>query len=177
MKPIETDRLTIRNFKIEDSPALEEMIVQYEASEYARYDQQWPTTHEEIVRVTEWFASGDTFMAVCLHDTDHFIGFVALNPEEIEDMVAYNLGYIFNFDFHGHGYATEACAALLRYAFNQLNADKVITGTAATNQPSCRLLNRLGFKKISEQAVSLRTTPDGKPIEFQAYNFERSCEG
>ena len=53
MNPIETDRLVMRNFKVNDCEALRVMIVQYEASEYAAYDQQWPTSMEEIKAITE----------------------------------------------------------------------------------------------------------------------------
>lgn len=113
MIPIETERLVVRNFKVDDWEALHKMIVQYEASEFAAYDQQWPTSVEQIKGITEWFASGDNFMAACLKDTSQFIGFVALNPEEGEDGQEYNIGYVFDSHYHGHGYATEACKAIL----------------------------------------------------------------
>jgi RimJ/RimL family protein N-acetyltransferase len=147
------------------------MIVQYEASGLAAYDQQWPTGADDIKRVGEWFASGDSFLAVTLKESGRFIGFVALNPEQKEGVCEYNLGYIFNFDFHGKGYATEACRALLEHAFGPLQADSVITGTAVENPASCRLLGRLGFKKTGEAKGSFRNDPDGKPIEFLGYSY------
>jgi len=151
MIPIETERLVVRNFEVNDWEALHEMIVQYEASEYAAYDQQWPTSAEEVKGITEWFASGDNFLAICLKDTSQFIGFVALNPEEGEGSREYNMGYVFNSNYHGHGYATEACKAILNRAFRQLQALRVITGTAAVNRNSCRLLERLGFQKLARK--------------------------
>jgi RimJ/RimL family protein N-acetyltransferase len=171
--PIETDRLVIRNFGLDDSEALHKMIVQYAASEYAAYDEQWPTSVDEIKGVTEWFASGDHFLAVCLKATSQFIGFVALNPEEGNE---YNLGYIFDSDHHGHGYATEACQAILNRAFDQLQAPRVISGTAAVNRSSCRLLERLGFQKTGERTSSFKTGEDGKPIEFLGYLYALSKE-
>jgi RimJ/RimL family protein N-acetyltransferase len=147
------------------------MIVQYERSDYAAYDQPWPTSLEEIKGVTEWFAGGDNFLAVCLKDTNQFIGFVALNPEQTVDDRVYAIGYVFNSNFHGKGYATEACNAVLGYAFGKLQAKKVVTGTAAVNRASCRLLERLGFQKTSESTASFRATPDGKPIEFLGYTY------
>jgi len=168
---IETERLVIRNFKISDWEALHEMIIQYESSEYAVYDQQWPTSPEEIKGVAEWFAGGDSFLAVCLKDTGRFIGFVSLNQEQREDCREFNIGYIFNFDYHGKGYATEACRAAIGHAFERLQADRVITGTAAANRASCRLLERLGFKRTAESTGSFRNAPDGKPIEFLGYTY------
>ncbi len=55
-----------------------------------------------------------------------------------------------------------------------LKAGGVITGTAAVNTASCKLLERLGFKKTAENTGSFRTTPDGKPIEFLGYTYHLS---
>jgi RimJ/RimL family protein N-acetyltransferase len=176
MTTLETERLVIRNFRSSDWEALHEMITQYEACEYAAYDQQWPTAPDDIKGVAEWFASGDSFLAVCLKDTGRFIGFVSLNPEQKEGVREYNLGYIFNSDYHGKGYATEACRAALDHAFGTLQADSVITGTAAVNRASCQLLERLGFKKTAESRGSFRKDPDGKPIEFLGYTYSLSRE-
>lgn len=171
MIPIETERLVVRNFNVNDWDVLHKMIVQYEASEYAAYDQPWPTSVEEIKGITKWFASGDNFLAACLKETSQFIGFVALSPEEGEE---YNLGYVFDSNYHGQGYATEACNAVLHRAFGPLKASRVISGTAAVNRSSCRLLERLGFRKTGEETTSFRATEDGKPIEFLGYVYALS---
>jgi ribosomal-protein-alanine N-acetyltransferase len=173
MTTLETERLLIRNFSAGDWEALREIISQYEASELAAYDQQWPTSPEEIRKITEWFASGDSYLAVCLKATGRLAGFVALNQEQAGDRT-FNLGYIFHPDCRGQGYATEGCRAVLAHAFDRWQAHCVVTGTAAANQASCRLLARLGFKKTSESTASFRTTPDGKPIQFVGYTFELS---
>ncbi|MHB1357575.1 MAG: GNAT family N-acetyltransferase [Anaerolineae bacterium] len=174
MVNLETERLIIRNFASEDWEALHEMIVQYQSSKLAAYDGRWPTSSEEFKGIAAWFAQSDGFMAVCLKDSGRFIGFVATNPEGDKDKGEYNLGYIFDSDYRHKGYATEACRAVISYAFNQLQAKKIVTGTAAVNYASCRLLERLGFKKTGESTLSLRNTPDGKPIEFLGYSFTTS---
>jgi RimJ/RimL family protein N-acetyltransferase len=171
---LETSRLLIRNFRSSDWQALHAMIWQYEASELAAYDRPWPTSPEEIKSITEWFARGDSFLAVCLKETGQLIGFVMLNQEPPVGQPAFNLGYIFHADYHGHGYASEACRAVLAHAFTQLQARYVVTGTAAANRASCRLLERLGFERTGESNGSFRTTRDGKPIVFLGYTFEIS---
>jgi ribosomal-protein-alanine N-acetyltransferase len=173
MTTLETERLLIRNFSAGDWEALHEIISQYASSQLAAYDQPWPTAPEEIKKITEWFASGDSYLAVCLKAAGRLIGFVALNQEQGAER-AFNLGYIFHSDYHGQGYATEACRAALAHAFDQLQARRVVTGTAAANRASCRLLERLGFKKASESTTSFRTTADGQPIQFVGCIFELS---
>jgi [ribosomal protein S5]-alanine N-acetyltransferase len=170
MQTIQTDRLTIRNFRPEDWRDLHEMIVQYQASEYAQYDHKWPTSEEKIQGVAKWFSEGDSYLAVCLQATSKLIGFVALNREEREDGLAFNLGYVFNFDYHGQGYATEACRAAIKHAFERLNAARIVTGTALANLPSCRLLARLGLHETSggmyalprDEWIAQRRATDGE---------------
>ena len=147
------------------------MIVTYQASEYARYDHQWPTGREELQGVAAWFAGEDSHLAVCLKATGKLIGYIALKPAEDEGGLAFNLGYIFHTGYHGRGYATEGCRAVLDRAFGPLGADRVVAGTAAANKPSCRLLRRLGMKQMGQHTGSCQGSPDGEPIAFVGLSF------
>jgi hypothetical protein len=60
-------------------------LVQYQASPYANYDHQWPTNPEKIKSVAKLFSEGDAYLAVCLKETNNFIGFVSLNPVKREE--------------------------------------------------------------------------------------------
>jgi ribosomal-protein-alanine N-acetyltransferase len=147
---LETDRLEIRNFRNDDWRDLHEIALQYQASEYAQYDHPWPTDEEGVKGMVEWFASRDSYLAACLKETGKLIGLLTQPKKEELEGVVHGLGYVFNFDYHGQGYATEGCTALLDHAFGPLAADRVVTGTAEANQPSCRLLRRLGLRPIGQ---------------------------
>jgi [ribosomal protein S5]-alanine N-acetyltransferase len=177
MISLETERLVLRNFQSSDLESLHTMILKYEASGMAAYDQQWPTSPEDIKGVVNWFASGDQYHAVCLKEGSRFIGFVAINPETDEGSRVYNLGYIFQVNYQGKGYASEACRAVLQHAFHSLKAERVIAGTAALNLPSCKLLEKLGFQKTEEGTSSFRNSKDGKPLEFlgRTYTLTRAA--
>jgi len=168
---LETERLLIRNFAPDDAEALRDLILWKESSEYAIYDQQWPTSKGAIRGITEWFAKEDSYLAVCLKEGGRLIGFVALNPGDDERAHEFDLGYCFHPDYQGQGYATEACRAVLRWAFTQKGARRVTSGTAAANLPSCRLLERLGFRQVGEGTASFRETPEGEPIRFRGLSF------
>jgi len=171
MTTLETDRLIIGNFEPKDWEALREMILQYQASEYSAYDHQWPTLAEDIQGIAKWFASGDSYLAVWLKETPVLIGFVSLTTADDDDAAAFDLGYVFNFDHHGRGYATEACRALLDHAFHSLGAERVTSGTATANQPSCRLLETLGMTKTGESTASFQKADQTEQIEFLALSF------
>jgi [ribosomal protein S5]-alanine N-acetyltransferase len=171
MTQLQTARLVVRNFLMSDCDALRAMIIQFQASQYAAFDHAWPTSPDEIRHVTAWFARGDSFLAVCLKDTGQFIGYIALSQEPAEDGRVYNLGYCFAAEYHGQGYASEACRAVLGHAFDDLQAHAVVAGTAAANLPSRRLLQRLGFKKTAEMMTSFSNAADGTALEFLGYSF------
>jgi RimJ/RimL family protein N-acetyltransferase len=57
------------------------------------------------------------------------------------------IGYVFNPDFGGHGYATEAAGALLRLGFEGLGLHRIIARLDERNGPSARLARRLGMRQ------------------------------
>ena len=171
MISIQTDRLTIRNFSADDWRDLQEVAVRYQASEMAQYDHPWPTSADEIKGIVEWFASGDSYLAVCLKSTGKIIGLITLNPKEQQTGTVFGLGYVFHEDHFGQWYATEGCRAVIDYAFGPLAADSMTSGTAEANHRSCRLLKRLGLRETGRGTGSFRQTEDGEPVEFVSLSF------
>lgn len=149
MVTLETDRLLIRNFTPEDWQAFQALILRYQASESARYEEPWPTSTAEIQGITKWFAAGDEYLCVCLKATGELIGLLAIERRKEEAAGVHNLGYIFHPDYHGYGYATEGCRAVMGYLFTQVEAVGIHTGTNPANQPSVQLLTRLGLNQIA----------------------------
>jgi ribosomal-protein-alanine N-acetyltransferase len=73
-----------------------------------------------------------------------FIGWCGLtrwNP----DHHSASLGYCFDDAAWGHGYATEAAGALLGWAFDALDLNRVQAETDTRNVASARVLEKLGF--------------------------------
>lgn len=169
MRSIETDRLTLRNFTPEDWRDLLEVAINYQASEYAQYDYKWPTDEEGVRGMANWFSEGERFVAVCLKDTGKLIGMISVNPNQ--EGIEYGLGYVFHTDYQRQGYATEACQAMIDYAFSSLNARRMTTGTAAANTPSCHLLQKLGFQVVDRKMGALRETEDGEPVEIETLSL------
>ena len=52
-------------------------------------------------------------------------------------------------EHHGQGYGTEAVSALLEICFGQLGLRRVIAGCFTDNEPSWRLMERLGMRRES----------------------------
>ena len=57
------------------------------------------------------------------------------------------LGWVLDPEHGGHGYATEAVAELLRICFEELGLRRVRAYCFADNEPSWRLMERLGMRR------------------------------
>jgi [ribosomal protein S5]-alanine N-acetyltransferase len=83
------------------------------------------------------------------HSDGLFIGWCCLvswNP----DYRSATLGYSLTDKAWGHGFATEASGALLQWAFNALDLNRVQAQTDTRNMASARVLEKLGFKREGE---------------------------
>nr|WP_245988756.1 GNAT family N-acetyltransferase [Flexivirga caeni] len=58
------------------------------------------------------------------------------------------LGYLFLPEAWGRGYATEACAAALRWCRTALPDEPVVLSTQLTNVASMRVAEKLGFVEV-----------------------------
>ena len=169
MVRIESDRLIIRNFKVNDWERLAEIGMHYEASELAKYDYgPWPNSPDAYVEIAKDWSKKNEFVAVELKREQTLIGFIAMGQDETGE---YNLGYNFHPEFRGYGYAFEACQAVIRYLFEVIGVDRIRSGTAKVNASSLTLLKRLGFLEQGESTLAFRKDSEGKPLEFTGIDF------
>jgi [ribosomal protein S5]-alanine N-acetyltransferase len=75
---------------------------------------------------------------------DSFIGWCGLTQWK-PDYRSASMGYCLNEASWGHGYATEAGSALLQWAFDALDLNRVQAETDTRNMASARVLEKLGF--------------------------------
>ncbi|MDF2942155.1 MAG: family acetyltransferase [Herbinix sp.] len=163
MDILETDRLIIRRFIQEDWKALYEYLSKEEVVKFEPYGvHSEDECKEEALRRSSDFA----FWAVCLKDSNKLIGnlyFCEQNPSQFH---TWELGYVFNNDFQGNGYATEACARLIKYGFECLKVRRIVAKCNPLNTNSWKLLERLKLRREghSLQTVYFKHDQDGNPI-------------
>ncbi len=61
------------------------------------------------------------------------------------------LAYWIGQPYQGHGYATEAAAAITEFGFNKLHLHKIRVYHAADNPASGRTIEKLGFRFVGEE--------------------------
>ena len=115
-------------------------------------------------------AHNPAFYAVELKASGKVIGKLYLKNQDFFD--SYELGYTFNRNYWGKGYASESAKALMQYAFTELSARRIIAEADIRNTRSCRLLEKLGFRRegVFIQSAAFQTAPDGTPL-FSDYCF------
>jgi len=101
---------------------------------------------ERFITACRQMAEGGTGarLAVDRVSDGMFIGWCSLNRWN-PDYRSASLGYCFDDAAWGHGYATEAARALLRWAFGTLDLNRVQAETDTRNVASARVLEKLGF--------------------------------
>ena len=176
MIKLETERLLLRNFKPIDWKDLLEITQEYEQSDIGQYDQEYPQTSEEIKELVEILGNGDEFAAIVLKDQPKVIGLVQFQrKKDYVDEIVHGLGGILNSNFQGKGYAFEAFEIVLKHLFEVFRIDRCIAGTAAVNNKSRKLIERLGFRETIQKQVHFRKDSNGDPINFNyvIYEFSR----
>jgi RimJ/RimL family protein N-acetyltransferase len=145
--PVRTERLVLRRladgdvaqiFAYRSQPAVEEWI---------------GGTAVSIDSLTERFGDGGT--AVIVEHDGRLIGDLMVRPrdaygqqevaEQAEGTEA-ELGWTFDPAHHGRGLATEAIRALVGLCFDDLGLRRVMAACFTANEPSWRLMERIGMR-------------------------------
>ncbi|MFN0112563.1 MAG: GNAT family N-acetyltransferase [Blastocatellia bacterium] len=144
---LETERLLLREIPHSDRDDLLQIWGDAEAMRL------FPKTLDEQ-EMTEWidrnlnrYASyGHGVWAVILKETQQFVGDCGLVVQEVDGAEELEVGYHFKPNFWGQGFAAEAARGCMDYAFNQLNARRVISMIRPENLPSRRVAERNGLE-------------------------------
>jgi RimJ/RimL family protein N-acetyltransferase len=151
MTSLETARLRLRRFKKSDLDNLSELesnpeIIKWTPMRVPLSREQSQTRLEGILN-NEAARAPLGIWAVEEKASQDFVGWFMLIKREAHDPDP-ELGFMIVQRQWGKGYATEAAACLVSYAFNVLAFPKVIAVTDERNENSKQVLLKLGFKKV-----------------------------
>lgn len=92
---------------------------------------------------------GHGFWALERLEDQAFLGFVGLKPapDSLDFAPVLEIGWRLSRQAWGKGYATEAAQAALRFAFETLQHNEVVSFTAVNNQRSWAVMERLGMTR------------------------------
>lgn len=144
---LETERCYVRELCMDDLPSLRTMYDKEHVTDFVEPlyepEQERQYQQEYIKRVYGFFGYG--MWLVFEKKTDRLIGRAGLEYRDYCEEGEAELGYVIDPDFWRQGYATEVCRAIIQYADNCLNMERIFCRVAPDNLASVRLLEKLGF--------------------------------
>ena len=148
---LETERLTLRELTDDDHAALYAVLADSDIMAH------YPYTFDEA-RVRRWIRrnreryqqDGFGLWAVVLKETGEMIGDCGITMQNIHGTMLPEIGYHIRADRQRRGYASEAAAECIRYAFENLGVPAVYSYMKYTNIPSQRTAMKNGMKYIGE---------------------------
>lgn len=150
---IETPRLILRGWKEEDLPEFTRLNADERVMEYFLKK----LSHQETIafynRIQDEFKTcGFGLYAVEEKVTHSFLGYVGLHQVafDVDFAPAVEIGWRLLPEYWNEGYATEAAAACLEYAKNELKMIGIISFTSLSNKRSERVMQKIGMVRVKE---------------------------
>ncbi len=145
---LHTDRLILREFVADDWPA----VLAYQSDPRYLRLYEWTARSEADVRAfVQMFIDQQQQqprtrfqLAVTLKTDGRLIGNCGIRLPAAGSHDA-DIGYELAPDEWGHGYATEAARAIVRFGFEELGLHRISADTVADNIASTRVLTKLGM--------------------------------
>jgi len=160
MKPLETERLSLRPLSLQDSQTLFSSMSDPETMQY------WNESPHESVETTKRWVKGivshprHCFWGICLQDQNQAIGFIGfLRHQRVPNFI-----YLLRSEFWRQGLTSEAARSVLTYGFRQLGLDRTEAWVQKGNQASKRLLQKVGFGLLGRRTQTYAHSSD--PIEM-----------
>ena len=137
-----TKRLTLRSLRVDDAEALHPMYSDADANHYGSHPAT-VTLDDTVARLEKAVAdTGWRAWAITLTGDDTAIGTVACYEKRQGKVI--EIGYVLRRDHWGHGYVTEAVAAMIDLLFAE-GQRRIFADTDPDNAPSIAVVKRLGF--------------------------------
>lgn len=147
MKILETDRLIISKFTLSD---WEEMIALLNSPGWLKYIGERNVKDREAAEkylqsmIDDYQKYGFSFYKMIRKSDGAFVGEAGFIKRAMLEHA--DVGFALMSGFEGQGYAYEATAALMNYADEHFNFEKILAITTFENLRSQKLLEKLGLK-------------------------------
>lgn len=147
---LETARLIIRPFTVDDCEAFKSFMLDREVTRYLDFSEVQKTPEKVIELVSEVIASYNSAtpifsLAVINKQSGQLIGSCGFSPLEKEGEV--ECYYTVVRSKWGKGYATESILRLIKYGFDELNINRVVAFMSKENPASQKVAIKLGMTR------------------------------
>lgn len=142
---IETDRLILRKYKIEDANDLVEGLNNINVSKWLAFVPYPYTLDDAKDYIKKSIETNAYNFAIVLKSENKVIGATQLTNISLTHKIAGG-GIWINEKYQGKGYGSEAWGARIRYAFNELGLRRLENGYFKGNESSWKMQEKFGYK-------------------------------
>ena len=153
MTEVETARLLLRRWREEDLEPYARICADAEVMRYLPGTMTREQSEEQAARfVRHWEERGFGLWAVEEKTSGAFIGFIGLirHDDWPEGEHKTEFGWRLDRRFWGRGLATEGAGASVRYGFEELGLERIISITTPNNVASRRVMEKTGLSLRGE---------------------------
>jgi len=147
---IETDRLILRQWKESDRQSFTELNLDPETMRFFPSTYSADVSNKLIDREIERINNDDIgLLAVEVKRTSDFIGFIGIARPSYETHFTpcTEIGWRIRKEFWGKGYATEGAKAVIKYAFDEIKLQEIVSFTSKLNLPSIKVMEKIGMSR------------------------------
>lgn len=143
MRTLETERLVLKAYSIEDAEGLYNYAKNPNVGPHAGWKPH-ESVEESLEIIESLFLPAEAW-AIRLKGDSRIIGTIAFEEDRHRDDMSKEIGYSLAEDAWGKGYMTEACGEVLRFAFDELCLNLVGICTGPQNKRSQSVIRKCGF--------------------------------
>lgn len=145
---IETERLILRNFRLEDFEELAPIMADPKGMKFSRTGNVLSVSETQD-KITGFIASykkhGFGKWAVIFKEHRRLIGYCGIAVEQVDNKDEKEIGYRLDSKYWNQGLATEAAAATIQYGFETFHFPYILGIADRENKASIRVLKKLGM--------------------------------
>jgi RimJ/RimL family protein N-acetyltransferase len=175
---LHTGRLILRRWEDTDRETYAELASDAVVMQYLEPLGRQETSDAWIDRQNARFAAQNFgYWAVELQETGQLVGAVGLSRVRYEAHFtpAVGVGWRLARPYWGHGYASEAAVAALKFGFEEQRLKEIVAITIPANIKSQQVMRRLGMTYASSDDFDHPRLPEGHPMRrCVLYRLSRS---
>ncbi|MED4453097.1 GNAT family N-acetyltransferase [Metabacillus fastidiosus] len=145
---LQTERLILRPFKLEDAPRVQELAGDKEVAKTTlgiphpypiEAAENWIKNHPQLIK------NGDVYpLAIVLRDNSLVVGTMTLRVDKQHNKG--ELAYWVGKNYWGNGYATEAARAIMNFGFEELILNRIWATALSKNPASIKVMKKVGME-------------------------------
>lgn len=175
MKTIESDRLILRGWRMDDYLDFHEFISDEKVARCAgHFPQKDIERSKDNIKL---YISSNQSYAIVLKGENKVIGSIGMDDiapdKELKDLKQRYIGYTINSKYWGNGYAAEAAKLFIGYLFKELDLDLVWSSHYDFNLQSKRAIEKCGLHYRFSRDVKVRAF-ENRNVKELFYNLYKN---